>query len=347
MLERYKEWIYGWETRLMERDQNRVVRPLEWGLEWSAGWPLANRNIPASDRKPEEFLGKLNEEILAQSDAFYAYKTPSDFHLEGDCLFFTSPVRTSVPSNNRVRARWFPAGRRGAVVVLPQWNADQESHNALCCIFNILGISALRLSLPYHDLRKPAGIERADYAVSSNIGRTLDAARQAVVDTRSCLDWLESQGCRKLGIVGTSLGSCYAYLTSAHDERLKVNVFNHCSTTFGEVVWTGQATRHVRAGLEADLSLDRLRRAWMAISPIAYAEKLARWPKKSLFIYALYDLTFLPEFSRKIIAESLRLQLDPKVAVLPCGHYTTGETPFKFLDAYYMASFLDSAFSEV
>jgi hypothetical protein len=58
-------------------------------------------------------------------------------------------------------------------------------------------------------------------------------------------------------------------------------------------------------------------------------------------------LTFLPEFSRKIIAESVRLQLDPKVAVLPCGHYTTGEAPFKFLDAYYMASFLDSAFREV
>ena len=347
MFERYKEWIYGWETRLTERDKNRVVRPLDWGLEWTAGWPLANSSIPASDRECEEFLGKLNEAILAQSDAFYAYKTPSDFHLEGDCLFFTSPVRTPVPNNNRVRARWFPAGRRGAVVVLPQWNADQESHNALCRIFNMLGISALRLSLPYHDLRKPAGIERADYAVSSNLGRTLDAARQAVADTRSCLDWLESQGYLKLGIVGTSLGSCYAYLASAHDERLKVNVFNHCSTTFAEVVWTGQATRHVRAGLEADLSLERLRRAWMAISPIAYAEKLARWPKKSLFIYALYDLTFLPEFSRQIIAESLRLQLDPKVAVLPCGHYTSGETPFKFLDAYYMASFLDSAFSEV
>jgi pimeloyl-ACP methyl ester carboxylesterase len=233
------------------------------------------------------------------------------------------------------------------VVVLPQWNADQESHNALCRIFNILGISALRLSLPYHDVRKPPGSERADYAVSSNIGRTLDAARQAVADTRSCLDWLEGRGFRKLGIVGTSLGSCYAYLASAHDERLKVNVFNHCSTTFGEVVWTGQATRHVRAGLEAHLTLERLRRAWMAISPIAYAEKLARWRKKSLFIYALYDLTFLPQFSRQIIAASLRPQLDPKVAVLPCGHYTTGEAPFKFLDAYYMASFLDSAFSEV
>lgn len=347
MFERYKEWIYAWETRLTERDKNRVVRPLEWGLEWTAGWPSAIPSIPTSDRECEEYFGELNEAILAQSDAFYAYETPSDFHLEGDCLVFTSPVRTPVPNNNRVRARWFPAGRRGAVVVLPQWNADPESHNALCRIFNILGISALRLSLPYHDHRMPPETERADYAVSSNLGRTVDAARQAVADTRSCLDWLESQGYLKLGIVGTSLGSCYAYLASAHDERLKVNVFNYCSTTFAEVVWTGQATRHVRTGIEADLSLERLRRAWMAISPIAYAEKLARWPKKSLFIYALYDLTFLPEFSRQIIAESLRLQLDPKVAVLPCGHYTSGETPFKFLDAYYMASFLDSAFSEV
>jgi hypothetical protein len=308
---------------------------------------LANSGIPASDREREEFLGNLNDAILAHSDAFYAYETPSDFYLEGNCLFFTSPVRTRIPNNNRVRARWFPAGRRGAVVVLPQWNADQESHNALCRIFNIVGISALRLSLPYHDAGKPPETARADYAVSSNLGRTLDAARQAVADARSCLDWLESQGYMKLGIVGTSLGSCYAYLASAHDERLKVNVFNHCSTTFAEVVWTGQATRHVRAGLEADLSLERLRRAWMAISPIAYAEKLARWPKKSLFIYACYDLTFLPEFSRQIIAESRRLQPDTQVAVLPCGHYTCGETPFKFLDAYYMASFLDSGFNEV
>jgi dienelactone hydrolase len=347
MLECYKEWIYRWETRLAERDTNRVVRPLEWGLEWSAGWPLGSSNFPASDKEREEFLGSLNDAILAQSDAFYAYKTPSDFILEAGCLFFTSPVRTPVPNNNRVRARWFPAGRRGAVVVLPQWNADQESHNALCRIFNIIGISALRLSLPYHDCRMPPETERADYAVSSNLGRTLDAARQAVADARACLDWLESQGYFKLGIVGTSLGSCYAYLASAHDERLKVNVFNHCSTTFAEVVWTGQATRHVRAGLEANLTLERLRRAWMAISPIAYAEKLARWPKKSLFIYARYDLTFLPEFSRQIIAESLRRQLDTKVAVLPCGHYTSGEVPFKFLDAYYMASFLDCAFSEL
>ena len=347
MIESYREWIHRWETRLTERDTNRVVRPLDWGLEWTRGWPVESPCTPASDPECEEVLCSLNEAILAESDAFYAYKTPADFCLEDGCLFFTSPVKTPVPQNNRVRARWFPAGRRGTVVVMPQWNANQKSHNALCSIFNILGISALRLSLPYHDARKPAETERADYAVSSNVGRTIDAARQAVADARSCLDWLESQGYAKLGIVGTSLGSCYAYLASAHDERLKVNVFNHCSTTFAEVVWTGQATRHVRQGLEAEMSLERLRRLWMAISPIAYAEKLARWPKKSLFIYARHDLTFLPEFSRRIIAESHRPHIDARVAVLPCGHYSSGETPFKFLDAYHMASFLDTAFSEI
>jgi len=347
MMEWYKHWMYRWETRLTERDKNRVVRPFEWGLEWTSGWPAGFSRLPSSNGDYEQFLARLNDAVLAASDRFYSYQTPRDFRLEGDCLFFTSPVSTPVPSNNRVRARWFPSGRRRAVVVLPQWNADLESHNALCRVFNLLGISALRLSLPYHDLRKPAETERADFAVSSNIGRTLDAGRQAVADIRSCLDWLEGEGYRKLGIVGTSLGSCYAYLASAHDPRLEVNVFNHCSTTFAEVVWTGQATRHVRAGLEANLNLERLRRLWMVISPIAYAEKLARWPKKTLFIYARYDLTFLPEFSRRIIAESLRLELDPKVAVLPCGHYTSGETPFKFLDAYYMASFLDSAFNEL
>jgi hypothetical protein len=29
---------------------------------------------------------------------------------------------------------------------------------------------------------------------------------------------------------------------------------------------------------------------------------------------------------------------------LPCGHYTTGETPYQYIDAWYMSSFLYRAF---
>ena len=345
MFRLYRQWMYDWETRLAERDTNRVVRPFEWGLEWMQDWPLVDgqwRNV--TDAEAESFVRDLNRRIVSESDRFLAYKTPDDFRLEGNYLRFTSPVKTPYADNNLVMARWFPARGSRAVIVLPQWNADAESHLGLCHIFNWLGISALRLSLPYHDVRKPAEIERADYAVSSNTARSIDACRQAIADVRSCLDWLQARGYRQLGIIGTSLGSCYAFIASAHDERLRVNVFNHASTYFADVVWTGQSTRHIRTGIEGDIDLERLRKNWLAISPASYFDKFATYPKKSLLVYAKYDLTFSPELSREIIAAFRQRGLDHRVAVLPCGHYTSGETPFKFLDAWYMARFLNTAF---
>src|SRR5207244_4257937 len=151
--------------------------------------------------------------------------------------------------------------------------------------------SALRVSLPYHDYRMPAELKRADYAVSSNVARTIDATRQAVIDTRSCADWLEGQGYERIGIVGTSLGSCYAFLASTHDPRFCVNVFNHCSTYFADVVWEGLSTQHIRQSVEGNLTCEELRDAWKAISPPYYIDRYATLDKRPLFIYARYDTT--------------------------------------------------------
>jgi dienelactone hydrolase len=198
------------------------------------------------------------------------------------------------------------------------------------------------LSLPYHDNRLPADTARSDFAVSANIARTMDATRQAVIDTRCCYDWLEQKGYESFGIVGTSLGSCYAFLASAHDPRIRVNAFNHASTYFADVVWTGQSTRHVRAGIEPALDRDRLRHAWDAISPMNYFDRFTEQMKKILVIYATYDLTFLPEFSRQVIEQFALRNVDHTVKVLPCGHYSTGETPFKFIDGWHIGKFLKS-----
>jgi hypothetical protein len=358
----YAKWMHAWETRLTNRDTNRVVRPLEWGIDWAKRWPLVNGNCPDAEQEYERFLHELNDEIVARSDEFFAYTTPSAFRLEkrkielfptgsnasekvpkGEGLFlrFTSPVRTPYPQNDLANARWFPAEGKRAVIVLPHWNANGIAYNALAPALNRFGVSMLRLSKPYHDIRRPLEIERSDYAVSSNICRTIDAARQAIIDIRCCIDWLHAQGKESVGILGTSLGSCYAFLAGAHEPRLKVCVFNHASTYFADVVWTGQSTRHVREGLERDgLTLERLRQSWLCISPMAYFDKFTRLSRKCLLIYARYDLTFLPEFSRQVEEEFSRRGTEVKTVVLPCGHYTTGETPFKFIDGYQIVKFL-------
>ncbi len=370
MSSRYDRWMYEWETRLTSVDNNRVVRPLDWGLEWTRNWPERNGGPASTDsRALLEYFSRFNDRIIKTSDDFYSYSTPTDFRLErreikvfstreipdpkleekvrgtyADFLRFTSPVESPYPENNLANARWFPARGRRAVVLLPHWNSDAFHYASLCQVLNWLGIAVLRISMPYHDIRRPPEIDRADYAVSANIGRTLDATRQGVIDVRCCLDWLEAQGYNRLGIVGTSLGSCYAFIATAHDPRIRIAAFNHASTYFSDVVWHGQSTRHIRQGLESSIGEEDLRRVWRAVSPAVYFDKFSRWPRRSLVIYAKYDLTFLPKFSEQIVAEFARHKLDHKVVVLPCGHYTMGETPYKYMDGWHLASFLRTAF---
>jgi len=338
---RYHGRMDAWETRLARAATNRVVRPFEWGLEWTSGWPCAARQL-RDGHQPGAYLALLNDASVEQSDEFYGYIPPKDFKLAGDILQFTSAVATPHAENNLVHAQWFPARNRNrkAVIVLPHWNAKAHEHVGLSKGLQFLGLSTLRISLPYHDSRMPRELERADYAVSANVARTVDATRQAVIDIRSCVDWLESQGYRKIGIVGTSLGSCYGFLASAHDRRITANVYNMFSLYFADVVWTGLTTRHIRQGMEGAIDLEQLRASWLAITPLSFVDHYARFPKQSLFIYANYDTTFLPAYSRAMLEEVRLRELEHEVVVLPCGHYTMGRTPFRYLDGYHICSFL-------
>ena len=90
-------------------------------------------------------------------------------------------------------------------------------------------MSALRLTLPYHQQRKPPELERADHLVSTSVGRTIQSMRQAVLDTRAAVAWLKSEGYEQVGILGTSVGSCIAFLTFAHEPDLDAGAFNHVS----------------------------------------------------------------------------------------------------------------------
>jgi hypothetical protein len=328
--------FHNWERRLASAAEHRVVRPFEWGLDWIDG--LGDAEGEAAER-----LGVWASRTVANSDAFFSLAPCNDYTLDGDRLSFPSAVTTPHPENNVVRARFFPEsserGRRRAVVVLPQWNADPEGHVGLCQLLNRFHVSALRLSLPYHDARMPPELRRADYIVSSNVGRTAQVCRQAVLDARRAIAWLAREGYTSIGILGTSLGSCLAMLTAAHEPLVQAAALNHISPYFADVIWEGLSTVHVREGLDGSIELDALRRIWMPISPFPYLERVRG--RKLLLVYARYDLTFPVTLSKMLVNEFRRRKIDHRVAVLPCGHYSTGVTPFKWIDGLILCRFMN------
>jgi dienelactone hydrolase len=341
--------FYAWERRLHSRTPDRVVRPFEWGLDWVP----TNGHAPGT---PEDVvLGDWAEAALADSHTFFAAPATRDYRWEpetsGDAtcagtVSYPSVITTPHPENNVVYGRLFvapkkPGGaedRRRAVVVLPQWNADPDGHVGLSRLLARFGINALRLSLPYHDRRMPPIMSRADFIVSSNVARTVQVCRQAVVDARRAVAWLAREGYERIGILGTSLGSCLAMLTAAHEPLIRAEALNHVSRYFADVVWEGLSTEHVRASLDGNITLDRLRELWMPISPQAYVDRVRA--KKTLLVYARYDTTFPVHLSRELIREFDRLDVPYELSVLPCGHYTTGLSPFKYLDGYILTKFL-------
>ena len=324
---------------------DRVVRPFEWGLDWIPS------NGDASDRgkRPLEELRGWVDHVMTDTDAFFASPPTRDYTLtdqssDGERLLtFPTALPTPHPANNTVACRWFEAAdaRRAAVLVLPQWNADADGHVGLCRLLNWHGLSALRLSLPYHDQRMPPELHRADYIVSANVARTVQVCRQAVLDARRAIGWLAAQGYERIGILGSSLGSCLALLTAAHEPLVRAEALNHISPYFADVVWRGLSTEHVREGLEGHIDLDTLRALWKPISPRWYLDRLH--DRRTLLVYARYDLTFPVDLSRDLVREFQERRVAFELAVLPCGHYSTGKSPFKYLDGWILCRFLKRA----
>jgi hypothetical protein len=347
-----KRYFHNRERHLAMLDDDRVVHPFDWGIEFIS--PNAN------GADPRDFFREFSKSTVANSEEFFFSPEILDYRFESGhqaahdsddgplkrglrTLTWTSGVETSSKENNTAFARYFPSGsdKKTAVLVLPHWNAKAGTYFDLCRLFNKIGFSALRLTLPYHEERKPPETNRADYLVAPNVGRTLQSLRQAVVDTRSAVKWLKQQGYEQIGIVGTSIGSCVGFFAFTHDLQIDAAVFNHVSGYPADVVWHGITTYHVKESLGGNLTLDELREYWLPISPMSYIERLSKLPPRpQRYIYALYDLSFPVHLSRNIMKALRQHKIRHSEVTIPCGHYTLGQKPWVYYDAYKIVSFL-------
>jgi hypothetical protein len=341
----FERRIRRYEHRRWTTDDNRRVQPFEWGLEHLGGNP--------DDANPAGFLHRYAANAIESSQEWFAASPATDYEMGADdVLTFTSSITSPWPENNTVYAQFLPSktaterpnGTKGAaVLLLPNWNAKWHGQRGLCEWLQRIGITVLRMSLPYHDRRMAKGHERADQLVGSNIGLTLQANRQAVQDARRCLRWLEQQGFGSLGILGTSIGSSVGYITLVHDEALRAGGFFHVSTYFADVVSQGMTTNHVWEGLRQHVTVDELRDYWAPVSPMPYVERGMGAGKNAFMIYGKYDPTFLPELTEQMLAALRRHGAHPRTLELHCGHYSLELPPFSYVAGYRMLTFLHSA----
>src|ERR1044072_1778548 len=333
----FEEQIRRYEHRRWTTDDNRRVRPFEWGTEHVGGGP--------EERDPEGFFSQYARQTLQNSTQVYKPGPTNDSRLDEDNVqTFTSSIESPSPENNIVHAQLFPAkAKRAAVLVLPNWNAKWHGQRGLCEWLQRLGVSALKMSMPYHDRRMAQGHERADQLVGSNIGLTLQANRQAGQDAKRCLRWLEQQGYSRIGILGTSIGSSVGYITMMHDQGVHAGGFFHVSTYFADVVSGGMTTNHVWESLREYVTVDQLREYWAPVSPMPYVQMGMGAKRNTFMVYGEDDPAFWPELTEQMVAALTQRGADPRTLELPCGHYSLELVPFSCVAGYRMLSYLKSA----
>jgi hypothetical protein len=279
-------------------------------------------------------LSRFIEAACIDPVAFYKTTRPSyeDYQYHNSVLKFRSAVATDIEPNNIAYASILEgSARRPAIIILRHWNAGDESYALMATIINRLGFTTALVTLPFHGRRKRPGAAMSDDFLSANLGRTIASVRQAVSDVRCTIDWLERTRHESFILIGASLGSCVAIMTAIVDPRICASALLLSAGDFAQVVWTGRATRHIRAALEGAISLAELQSVWRIISPAPFSSILARRNHRVLSISASRDTVVFPEYT----AEFGSLLRKEGVALteyqLGCGHYTLARAPFNVL----------------
>jgi dienelactone hydrolase len=139
-------------------------------------------------------------------------------------LTFPSPVVTELKENNTVHAEYYRPHGKGpfpAVIVLDILGGNETVSRTLAVHLAQHRIAALFVFMPYYGPRRTPGSNVR--LLMPDIDHSLGAVRQTVLDLRAATAWLEARlevDGKRLGILGTSLGSFMATLTAEMEPKL-------------------------------------------------------------------------------------------------------------------------------
>jgi dienelactone hydrolase len=235
-------------------------------------------------------------------------------------LRFPSPVESPHKENNTVHAEYYVPYGKGpfpCVILLDVTGGDQSLSRGMATYLAQNKIAGLFVQMAYYGPRRPKGSDLR--LLSPDVSQTMDAVRQTVLDLRAATAWMESRpelDPKRLGILGTSLGSFLAALTGEMEPKL-----GHVAILLGGGGFVDAYYDHPKAAPYRKIyealggNKENLAKLIAPIDPLTCAANLKQ--RKVLMIAAKRDELVPPK-----MAESLwRAAGKPKILWYDCTHY--------------------------
>ena len=330
----YHRWLDRWDERRAQLG-DEVKEVAEFALDTHLAFPDAPKATSLA-----EFCAHADRALT--DPTFFEEEERSDLGVgrEDGWLRFPSSIATDVEENNLVWARVTESRPLDhALVVFHHWNATSRN-SKIAQFFSRRGITVVEIAMPYHFERSRPGSSHADYMLGPNLGRTVQSIRQAVLDGRKLIRILKNEGYGEISLLGMSLGSWVAGLIAAHDTAVRKAALFLTAGRLADMVWTGRATRHIRASLEDELGLADLRRAWSPLNLENYADRLARPGLDLQVALAKRDTVVVPALSKHLMAKLENAEAEPWILELNCGHYSLSLPPYIIRVGWSLQRFL-------
>ncbi|MGI4788846.1 MAG: alpha/beta hydrolase family protein [Janthinobacterium lividum] len=238
---------------------------------------------------------------------------------------YPSPVVTPYPVNNLVTGFLFlpsTPGPHPVMLVEHEWLPVELSNEfVLCASLARGGVAAFLVVQPYSYNRRILPRVEDVELLSGDTHQTVAAVRQAVLDNRRALDWLQSRpdiDPTRMGVAGISLGGILAPLIAGVDHRARVLVTIVGGADVSDLVYDSFITYGLRPSLlYHGVTFDSIKRDYAPIEPTNWLAGLD--PKNALLFNGRFDVFVNPKQAHHL-ANALG---GAPIVWINTGHYGT------------------------
>ena len=219
---------------------------------------------------------------------------------------YPSPVVTPYPVNNIVTGYFFKPNTPGpypVMLVEHEWlPVNLTNEFVLCATLARAGVAAFLVVQPYSYIRRILPRVEDVELLSGNPQQTVEAVRQAVLDNRRALDWLQTRpdiDPNKMGVAGISLGGILAPLIAGVDHRAKVLVTIVGGGDVSDLVYDSFITYGLRPSLlYHGVTFDSLKLAYTNIEPTNWLQGFD--PHNALLFNGRFDVFVNPQMAHHL-----------------------------------------------